>query len=76
MWKHKETHIFIIIFDMGFKDITYGLNLLVVFQLQIELQLQKNIPTCFVFFFHYTNKLVIILYLYMWINYLISNSLK
>ncbi len=38
MWKHKRAHLLYIFCDMGFKDKTYGLNPLVVFQLQIELQ--------------------------------------
>ncbi len=35
---------------MGFKYKTYGLNHLVIFKLQIELQIQKYFPTCFVTF--------------------------
>jgi hypothetical protein len=36
---------------MGFKDKAYGLNLLVLKKLQIELQLQKKFPHMFCLFF-------------------------
>jgi hypothetical protein len=48
---------------MGFKDKAYELNLLVVLLLQIELQILKDFPTCFVHVFHYvsfTIKIIII----------------
>ncbi len=48
---------------MRFKNNTYGLNIFVIVWLQIELQLQKYFPTCFVFVYHYVShiiKLVII----------------
>jgi hypothetical protein len=47
----KKTRLLYIVGNMKFKNKTYGLNLSVILWLQIELQLYKNLPTCFVFIF-------------------------
>jgi hypothetical protein len=47
---------------MGFKDKTYGLNIFFnYFLVAIELQLQKDFMTIFVFFFHYVSHIVILI---------------
>jgi hypothetical protein len=43
---------------MGFQNKTYGLNIFVLIYLQIELQLQKYFPTCFVFVYQYVSPII------------------
>ncbi len=43
MQAHKEKHLFYIVYEMGFKDKTYGFNLLIKNYLEIGSQLKEKI---------------------------------
>jgi hypothetical protein len=50
IWEHKKKKNSYIVCDMRLKNKAYELNLLIIFELQIELQLQKKFPHALCFF--------------------------